>query len=285
MWIDNKNSDNLENIYIRGDSMGIVKKSKVAVKLVKVGAKIAKEAGIDQMLEKANAEIEVLRDRLSKETNEDLMRYVPTVYQKSIYKIDYHKLKAAGIKLISFDIDDTISDSIKNKVLAKVGVKNFVSRDAEHLFEKLKFMGFTIVLFTNSGVFLAEPVCEQLKADGYIANANKPEIMNFEYMRQKYGVEKSQMAHVGNSMKQDVVGGNTFGITTCYVRRNGITMSLAKHTKADLLGIPTEGQVIRDELLKRGMFRRHHLNEKGDQYYQLNEEPFYKKVEENCIGK
>lgn len=34
--------------------------------------------------------------------------YVPDIYQKSIYSIDYKQLKEAGIKLISFDIDDTI---------------------------------------------------------------------------------------------------------------------------------------------------------------------------------
>lgn len=85
------------------------------------------------------------------------------------------------------------------------------------------------------------------------------------------------MAHIGNSMRDDVYGGNRFGITTCLVRRNGITMSVAKHVKTKLVGIPTKGQVIREELLKRDMWRRHHSIEKGDQYYQLNETPRYRK--------
>lgn len=260
--------------------MGVIKKVKKAAEIIQVGTKIAEKADLEHILCEANSKTDALRDRLAKESDEELMRYVPSVFQKNIYEIDYLKLKDAGVKLISFDIDDTISDSIKNKLLAKLGVKKFISKDAVHLFEKLKFMGFTVVLLTNSGVFLAEPVCEYLKADGYIANANKPQTMNFEYMRQQYGVEKSEMAHVGNSMKQDIVGGNTFGIITCYVRRNGLTMSIAKHTKTDLLGIPTEGQVIREELLKRNMFRRHHLKEKGDQYYQLGEDPAYRKKEQ-----
>ena len=41
--------------------------------------------------------------------------YVPDVFQKSIFNIDYDKLKAAGIKLISFDIDDTIVPIEKGK--------------------------------------------------------------------------------------------------------------------------------------------------------------------------
>ena len=32
---------------------------------------------------------------------------------------------------------------------------------------------------------------------------------------------KSQMAHVGNSMRADIAGGNKYGVTTCLVRRAG----------------------------------------------------------------
>ena len=35
--------------------------------------------------------------------------FVPKVYQPSIYEVDYKKWKEAGIKVISFDIDDTIT--------------------------------------------------------------------------------------------------------------------------------------------------------------------------------
>ena len=42
-------------------------------------------------------------------TDEYLIKnYVPDVYQKSIFSIDYEQLKKAGVKVISFDIDDTI---------------------------------------------------------------------------------------------------------------------------------------------------------------------------------
>jgi len=35
-------------------------------------------------------------------------------------------------------------------------------------------------------------------------------------------------------------------------------------------------QLIRKELLKRELWRKHHKYEKGDQYYQIDEEPPYK---------
>ena len=239
-------------------------------------------------LEKASDKIEdektgvdTLRERLAEMSNEELALYVPNVYQKSIYDdedygIDYKKLWDKGIRFLSFDIDDTISDSIKNKGLAALGVKKLMPEDAEKLFEKLKSMGFTVTLLNNAHEGVAKPVCKQLKADGYIARAHKPDTANFEVMRQRFGVEKSQMAHIGNSMRDDVLGGNRFGITTCLVRRNGISMSVAKHIKTNMVGISTKGQAIRDELLKRDMFTRHHVKEKGDQYYQLGELPLYR---------
>ncbi len=44
-------------------------------------------------------------------SDEQLQLYIPDVYQKDIYQIDYQRLWDQGIRLISFDIDDTIQDS------------------------------------------------------------------------------------------------------------------------------------------------------------------------------
>lgn len=54
--------------------------------------------------------------------------FVPDVYQHDIYRIDYQRLKDAGIKLISFDIDDTIAS-----------LEDFtVSKEAKILIQKLR---------------------------------------------------------------------------------------------------------------------------------------------------
>ena len=45
-----------------------------------------------------------------------LRLYIPDVYQKDIYQIDYQRLWNQGIRLISFDIDDTIQDSGIDKI-------------------------------------------------------------------------------------------------------------------------------------------------------------------------
>ena len=210
-------------------------------------------------------------------SDDELMTYVPDVYQEDIYRIDYARLKENGIKLISFDIDDTIDDSFINKLQANApGLTVTMPDKARELVQGLKAMGFTVVLLTNAQQELAEGACKDLGADYCIARARKPEISGFEMIASRYGVDKSQMAHVGNSMRADIAGGNKYGVTTCLVRRAGTSMKLVKFV-SNTLGVPTKGHLIRERLLERNMWRKHHVYHPGDQYYQLGEEPEYRR--------
>lgn len=261
--------------------------------IIKKGEKIAKALGVDadklpedvrellldqanKMLEEEKTDRDAFQAELDCYSDDDLSIFVPDVYQKSIYKIDYGKLKESGIKLLSFDIDDTITDSIWNKVRGGIpAVKVAMPDDAKELFRDLKSMGFTVTLLTNTRARIAKDVCEELQADGYIARASKPETRNFEKMMELYQVEPSQMAHVGNSMRDDVVGGNRAGVTTCLVRRAGVSLKVAKFAMKTA-GLRTKGHLIREKLLERGIWRKHHKSVKGDQYYQLGEKPKYR---------
>lgn len=191
--------------------------------------------------------------------------YVPDVYQPSIYAIDYRRLKAHGIRLLSFDIDDTIT-GLENRRPPKAAVT---------LFENLKKMGFVLVLLTNARDSRGKSFGGALQVD-YVARARKPLTANFQLILEQYaaqhpeGLEKSQMAHIGNSLLDDVAGGNTFGITTCLVRRVG------RVSKLPGLLSKTESQKLRDELKARGIWRKHHKDCKNDQYYQLGETPGYR---------
>ena len=230
---------------------------------------------LNRMLLEEQADREAFAVELEGFSEADLMAFVPDVYQKSIYKIDYGKLKEKGIMLISFDIDDTISDSIWNKMRGALpGVKVTMPKDAKNLFRDLKAMGFIVTLLTNTKASIAEDVCEDLQADGYIARADKPETRNFERMMEIYHVEPTQMAHVGNNIRQDVAGGNRAGVTTCLVRRAGFSLKIF-NAALKKLGIQTKGHLVRAKLLEYGLWRKHHKEIKGDQYYQLGELPKY----------
>lgn len=201
-----------------------------------------------------------------KEMSNEYLRinYVPDVYQPSIYSIDYQKLKEAGIKLISFDIDDTVAALEENNP----------SKEAKVLFENLKNMGFEVVLLSNTKFYeRGANFAEKLGIDGkYIAQAEKPLTKNFAKLLEQYGLDKSQMAHVGNSMRDDVAGGNASGVTTCLIRRVGVVSGLIN--KVPL--VKTQGQELRKELKKRGIWRKHHKYQENDQYYQLGETPAYR---------
>lgn len=219
------------------------------------------------------------QDALEHYTDDELMVYVPDVYQEDIYQIDYERLKENGIKLISYDIDDTIDDNFINVLEANTpGLTVTMPDNAKELVRRLKGMGFTVVLLTNGQQELAEGACKDLGADYCIARARKPEISGFEMIASKYGVDPSQMAHVGNSMRADIAGGNKYGVTTCLVRRAGTSMKLVKFVSA-AMGVPTKGHLIREKLLERNIWRKHHVCRPGDQYYQLGEEPEYRRQE------
>ena len=66
--------------------------------------------------------------------------FYPDIYQKSIYTINYNKLKENGIKCILFDLDNTCVpyiDKTPTKKLAK-------------LFDTLKEQNFKVIIFSNS---------------------------------------------------------------------------------------------------------------------------------------
>ena len=63
-------------------------------------------------------------------------KYVPDIYQKSIYYINYDKLYKKGIRCIIFDLDNTISPPFVKKPTKRL----------KKLFDELKDKGFKIII-------------------------------------------------------------------------------------------------------------------------------------------
>ena len=84
-----------------------------------------------------------------------LDKFIPDMYQKSIYTINYDKLKEDGIKCLLFDLDNTC---------AAYSVKEPTNKLIE-LFEDLKDMGFKVIIYSNNTKKRLEPFKNKLLVD------------------------------------------------------------------------------------------------------------------------
>lgn len=133
-------------------------------------------------------------------------KYIPDMYQKSIYTIDYNKLYNRGIKCILFDLDNTLVP-INAKITSKK-LKEFI--------EELKQKGFKIIIFSNSQKNRVKPFGESLDVD-YYPTALKPFPKKLNKLLEKYNYKQAEVAIIGDQMLTDIVVGNKAGITTILV--------------------------------------------------------------------
>lgn len=133
-------------------------------------------------------------------------KYIPDIYQKSIYTIDYSKLLSRGIKCLLFDLDNTIVASNDKTMPQK----------AKDLFVSLKQKGFKVIIFSNSPKIRVKPFQNFLGVECY-SNARKPFPSKFKKLLKAYNYNVNEVAIIGDQMLTDVVGGNKMGITTILV--------------------------------------------------------------------
>lgn len=132
--------------------------------------------------------------------------YVPDIYQKNINEINYDILSSRGIKCLIFDLDNTLA-LIKEK---------FPNDDVKKFIKDLKKKGFKIYLASNSINKRVKPFHEELKID-YVSSAKKPKTDKVNILIKKSKLGLDQIAIIGDSMLDDVVCGNTIGITTILI--------------------------------------------------------------------
>ncbi len=132
--------------------------------------------------------------------------FYPDIYQKSIYTINYDKLKDNGIKCLLYDLDNTCVPYVDRTP----------SRKLKDLFDKLTDMGFKVIIFSNSPRTRLEPFKKELNVD-CCASAGKPRKGSFIKVLEMYKFSLSEVAIVGDQLMTDIFGGNRVGITTILV--------------------------------------------------------------------
>lgn len=133
-------------------------------------------------------------------------KYVPDLYQKSIYTIDYSKLKNRGIKCLLFDLDNTCIPYVDRTP----------SKKLKDLFDKLTEQGFKVIIFSNSPRERLASFKKELKVD-CCAKAGKPRKKSFIKVMELYKFDLSEMAIIGDQLVTDIYGGNRVGIMTILV--------------------------------------------------------------------
>ena len=132
--------------------------------------------------------------------------FFPDIYQKSIYTIDYNKLKENGIKCLLFDLDNTCVPYAEKEP----------SKKLINLFDKLGSMGLKVIVFSNSKRKRIEPFKKILNID-CCANAKKPRKNKFLTVLKTFDYDLSEVAIIGDQLMTDIYGGNKVGITTILV--------------------------------------------------------------------
>lgn len=132
-------------------------------------------------------------------------KFIPDMYQKSIYDINYKSLKKRGIKCLLFDLDNTLvsyGDSIPtNKV--------------KNLFAKLED-DFKVIIMSNSGKKRLTPFKEQLNVD-VAFSSKKPLKTKYKKIMSIYNFKDFEIAAVGDQLMTDIFGANRMGFTSILV--------------------------------------------------------------------
>ncbi len=133
------------------------------------------------------------------------MKYLPDIYKKNIFEINYNKLKKKDIKCLIFDLDNTLAliDSIK------------VEDKVKELITKLK-KDFLVVIVSNSPKKRVSKFGEDLEID-YYPFALKPSIRTLKKIKSKYNLESKSIAIIGDQFITDMGYGYKGNITKIFV--------------------------------------------------------------------
>ena len=170
-----------------------------------------------------------------------LERYIPDAYQKSIYTINYNKLKDNGIKCLLFDLDNTcVGYHEKNPTV-----------ELKKLFKKLKKLDFTVIIFSNAPKKRLVPFQEL----GVVCHHSsmKPFTYHFKKVMKRYHFKKGEVCIIGDQLFTDIYGGNKVGIKTCLVEPlTDIDFFLTKFTRR--LEAREFRKMEKEKLLKKGNY-------------------------------
>ena len=144
-------------------------------------------------------------------------KFIPTYCYKNIYEIDYNKLYSNGIKIILFDLDNTIQKNIDKTP----------SQEAIDKINKLKEIGFKIYILSNNSMKRIQKTLDILNINGF-ARAQKPlkkgfkKVLNNLYANKLIN-DRKEVLMIGDQVLTDIWGANKMGINSLLVKPIDLT--------------------------------------------------------------
>lgn len=139
-------------------------------------------------------------------------KFIPYDCYKDIYCIDYNKLYSQGVKIILFDLDNTIQKNT-DKV---------PSSQAIALINELKQIGFKVFILSNNSYERIDDILKIFNIEGF-ARSKKPLKKGYkkalEYLRkQNYIKNNAEIVAVGDQILTDILGANKMGLKNILVK-------------------------------------------------------------------
>ena len=134
-----------------------------------------------------------------------MSKFKPLEYKKSIFDIDYHNLKKKKIKLIVFDLDNTILEVDKE----------LPSEQVKTLIKKLQ-KDFIIVIASNNVKERVRKVSEYLGCDN-LYSIRKPTKKIKKFIDKRYHITTTNAAIIGDQIVTDILMGNRLSMYTILI--------------------------------------------------------------------
>ena len=137
------------------------------------------------------------------------MRYdmMPDEIHKTILDVNLHALWGNGYRVLLVDVDNTLAQW--NDLSVPESTVNWVQR--------VKKLGFSLVLFSNNGEKRVRPVAEELDAP-YLTNARKPSASAVKKALKLINADKKQAVLIGDQLLTDMWAGKRAKVYTVLVR-------------------------------------------------------------------
>ena len=165
--------------------------------------------------------------------------FIPDIYQKNIFTIDYQKLKDRGIKCLLFDLDNTLAPMISKEP----------SKELKELFSHLNDLDFKMIILSNSGQKRVTPFKEKLNVDSAYFSF-KPFSFKYKKILKIYHFKESEIVAIGDQILTDIYGANKMGFTSIFVEQ--LTPDTFFGTKVNRF----MERIILNNLKKRGIYEK-----------------------------